>query len=924
MAVSRFIFGPFELDPLRLELRRDGIRLDVGARACRVLLVLVERAGRVVSQAELLATAWPGLHVEDVNLRVHIVALRKALSGGADRSVDITTVPREGYLFAGPVSAVDATEAPSQSPSRAPKRLSPLVGREETLKRLDYELNSHRIVTIAGAGGIGKTALALAIIAERAGKKDSACVFVDFSTSVSSLHVTAQIFQALKLEGTPNDISAHIERALKHRVILLVFDNCEHVIGDVAAIVTKLTSGTEGVSILATSREPLRVPGERVFPLEPLNCSPEGAVLTAQSALRYAAIQMFVEAAGLRSKAFSINDSNASLLGEVCRRLDGIPLAIELAAATSDTMTVREIAQRLDDRFAVLTRGTRTALPRHRTLRAAIDWSYDTLSKEEASVMCRVSVFPGRFTAVDAQAVAAVGALSNSAVHNALADLAAKSLVTVDVSNEVASFRFLETMRVYARLKLLESEEVSTIYARYVDYTLSRLSEVNQQKVAVTDLKQLHSAILDDWRTAHDWVTRTGDWHTALKLMAAGIGFCQSLNMKAEYIDRSSGTLRAIHVDVDDEITLQLEMQVCDYMAQMLIDTQPPEPLPFVDRIEVAALRSLDLSRRLKAPEYEMSALVTLTVAAQTSANSEKLLVYTSQVDELAKRSQNPELHRTAHYFNGYARHHRAEFGAALREYDRALKGAVPAKPGDAIAFDHVPSVRIFRARALWLRGEFQSSLEEMEDAHHLAIRGGHAPTIAWVAWGGGVCLYLWAGALERAAVSTKLFEDLAHEYSNPGWGRYVPSIHDATERLRHGGRSFGSGPVDWTPHAPSHADVMASIHCAFHRATDLQRIESVEKHWCAAEHFRSAGEHHLAAGHEIDAERYFVRALTTSEAQGAAAWEIRATLSLARLKIRQGKGAVARALLEPLINRFADSHANADLVHAAELLTAC
>ena len=144
VAVSRFIFGPFELDPLRLELRRDGIRLDVGARACRVLLVLVERAGRVVSQAELLATAWPGLHVEDVNLRVHIVALRKALSGGADRSVDITTVPREGYLFAGPVSAVDATEAPSQSPSRAPKRLSPLVGREETLKRLDYELNHRR------------------------------------------------------------------------------------------------------------------------------------------------------------------------------------------------------------------------------------------------------------------------------------------------------------------------------------------------------------------------------------------------------------------------------------------------------------------------------------------------------------------------------------------------------------------------------------------------------------------------------------------------------------------------------------------------------------------------------------------------------------------------------------------------------------
>lgn len=914
--MSTFLFGPFELDPHRLELRRDGARLQLGARTCRVLLALVERAGRVVSPAELLAAAWPGVYVEEINIRVHIVALRKALSG-VGRDVEITTIPREGYLLSASVSVADGAETPAAPRSRPPKRLAPIVGREDDLARIGQLLAVHRIVTIIGAGGIGKTALALAAI-EQPGGADAERVFVDFSTSVSSLHVTARIVEALELEGTPNDVNAHILRALERRNILLVFDNCEHVIEGVASIVVGLTNGTDGVSILATSREPLLVPGERVFSLEPLSCAPEGAPLTTESAMHYAANQMFVEAACLRSNAFAVNDSNALLLSEVCRRLDGIPLAIELAAAANDTMTIGELARRLDDRFDILTRGMRTALPRHRTLQAAIDWSYDALNTNQALLMRRLGVFPGKFTADDAQAVASDRGLSASLVHHGLADLTAKSLLTVDVSGETATFRFLETLRVYARLKLFESEDASAIPARFVDFTLVQLGRVGSREGSDLELKREYNEILDNWRAAHDWATRTNDWRIALQLLDAGIDLCQTLNLKPEFIHRSGSTLGLMPAAVSDEEVLQLEMSVCNQRAEMLIDMQPAS---FVEMTEATASRCLEIAARLNSDEHQMRALVSLTVAAQSAANREKIRLHTSQAHEFAQRVRNPSFMRTAYYLNGFDRYNTGDFNGALSELNNALAGAVAANSLTHAAFDHVPSVRIYRARALWARGEFLSSLDEIEEAHHSAVDGGHAPTLAFVAWGGSLMIYLWAGAVERAAASAQLFEDLAREHSNPGWASYIPSMREAVERLSRGQRSYGAGPFNWAPHVSSHADVMTSLHCAFHRPIDLQRIEVTPQHWCAAEHLRSAGEHHLATGRPNDAETFFLRALSVSVSQGNAAWEIRATLSLALLRIQQEQFADARSLLEPIVERFAAPHLNADLVYATDLL---
>nr|WP_281721916.1 NB-ARC domain-containing protein [Nitrosomonas nitrosa] len=826
-------------------------------------------------------------------------------------------------MFTGTVSEVRETGARAGLTRRAPRLLSPLLGRTTALQRLSDAIKNHRIVTIVGAGGIGKTALALSVAGEHPLGENTECVFIDFSTSTSALHVAGRVLDALELEGSPHEAAAHMVNALQRKSMLLIFDNCEDVIEHVATIALALTRGTEQIAVLATSREPLRVTGECLLPLEPLSCSPEGAELTAEMAMSYAAIQMFVEAARLRSNAFTLNDTNASLLGDICRKLDGIPLAIELAAATIDAMTISELAQRLDDRFSVLTRGSRTALPRHRTLQAALDWSYETLTDTEAAVMRRLGVFPAKFTLADAQVVAATASAASS-LHGTLAELSAKSLISVDVSEETTSFRLLETMRVYARLKLLESDESSEAHARFVEYTLSRLNDINTAQDPVGAFQRLHSGILDDWRAAHDWVTRTGDWHTALKLMEAGIGFCRSHNIKTEYTERAAATLRITPHDVGDEIASKSEMRVCDQMAQMLVDTQPPDGSPFIERIDAAATRALAAAMRLNATDYQMSALVTLMVGAITAANTERVLNGASQVQEFADRTQDPDFLRTAHYLAGYAGWYSGAFGVAMRDLTKSLVGAVSPKPGAAMAFDHIPCVLMVRSRVLWLRGEFQASLDEIEEAHRLAIEGGDVPTIAWVAWGGGLCVYWWAGDVERGAASAKIHEDLALEYSNPGWARYLPSQREAELRFRRGERSFGVGPIDWVPHVASHADVMTSVHCGFHRPADLQRIEADPRHWCAAEHLRAAGEHHLIAGRTNAAEAYFARALATAKGQGAVAWEIRASLSLARLRIQRNEIAQAREILDPLVERFRDAGVNADIVLAADMLASC
>jgi predicted ATPase/DNA-binding winged helix-turn-helix (wHTH) protein len=450
-------FGPFKLSSGERILRRDGFVLPLGGRALEILIYLVLRSGEVVTKKELIDHAWPNLVVEEGSLRVHIATIRKALGDGQFGNRYIVNIQGRGYCFVAPVSRLSAASRPLDDGSTSkkggpefPPRLSRMIGREVAVDTISAQLMTGRLLTIVGAGGIGKTTVAISIGRRLLKEFGDLVYFIDFGSLKDALLVASATGSALGLPINERDPVPSLIAALRHRRMLLVFDSCEHVIETASVLAERLFNEAPQVHILATSREALNVEGEQVHRLAPLECPSEGAHLTAEEALVFAAVRFFIERATANQARFSFTDSDAPVVADICRKLDGIPLAIELAAGRVSAYGIREVATLLDQRFGLLWRGRRTALLRHQTLTATLDWSYDLLRELEQTILRRLSVFVGIFTLEAAHSVAAGDDVDDALVISAIADLVTKSLVAADTSDAIAHFRLLDTTRAYA------------------------------------------------------------------------------------------------------------------------------------------------------------------------------------------------------------------------------------------------------------------------------------------------------------------------------------------------------------------------------------------------------------------------------------------------------------------------------------------
>jgi DNA-binding winged helix-turn-helix (wHTH) protein len=388
-----FIFGSFRLIPAQRVLLDDGKPLRLGSRALDILITLVEHAGETISKEQLIAQTWPDTVVDDGALRVHVSALRKALGDGRAGRHYVANNPGRGYAFTAPVGRENTASAPVAPTGMAeagnlPAALTRIVGRDDVIAALAMQLARRRFLTIVGPGGIGKTTVAVAVAdCVRASYKDGAWFVALASLSDPDL-VPSAIGAALGVPPSGGDHTRALASWLHDRSALLVLDNCEHIIGAAAALAETLLKAAPHAGILATSREPLRAEGEWLHRLAPLELPPQAeASPTAAEALSYSAVELFNERATAATDSFVLDDTDVPAVLEICRRLDGVPLALELAAARVDTFGVRGLAARLDDRFAVLTSGRRTALPRQQTLRATIDWSYDLLPEPERRLL---------------------------------------------------------------------------------------------------------------------------------------------------------------------------------------------------------------------------------------------------------------------------------------------------------------------------------------------------------------------------------------------------------------------------------------------------------------------------------------------------------------------------------------------------------
>jgi predicted ATPase/DNA-binding winged helix-turn-helix (wHTH) protein len=434
-------FGPYRLLAAQRLLLEGDKPVRLGGRAFDILTALVERAGEVVGREELIARAWPTTFVEEANLKFQVSALRRALGDGQGDNRYVVTVVGRGYNFVAPIREDEPSRA-SPSPTIAPAALHNLpfattrmIGREEITTTLVAQFSHQRLVTVVGPGGVGKTTVGLAIAERMIGAYEHGVWLVDLAPLRDPGLVPSAVAAVLGLEIRAEDPLHALVAALRDNRTLLMLDNCEHVIDATAGLAAAVLSGTSGVKILATSREPLGVPGERLHRLGPLNSPEPSSTLTAAEAAAFPAVQLFVERVTAIVEDFTLTNANAPLIVAICRRLDGLPLAIEFAAARVEALGVEGLAARLDGSLRRLLKAQRrTTVPRHRTMQAVIDWSCGLLSEDEQRFFRALGIFAGGFDAEAATAVAMDAATTGVKAIDRLVDLVTKSLVVADVS----------------------------------------------------------------------------------------------------------------------------------------------------------------------------------------------------------------------------------------------------------------------------------------------------------------------------------------------------------------------------------------------------------------------------------------------------------------------------------------------------------
>ncbi len=548
---ATFRFGSCELLPARRQLLVDGQPAPLGARAIDLLHALVERRDRTVPKAELLDIVWPDVFVEEANLHVQVSGLRKIL--GSDV---IATVPGRGYRFIAPLENESASSTPAPAPTAVhnkalPAHPVPLIGREQELSELARYLSGQTLVTVTGAGGMGKTRLALAVASLLAEKWRDGVAWVEAASVFDLTQLLSAVAQAARVTAGAHSADK-VAVALQSHSMLLVIDNCEHLLESVRLLVLALRREAPSVHILLTSQAAMRIQGEQIFALQPL-ALPRADDVPDE---RFGALQLFAERARAVDRRFALDASNGPVVADICRQLDGLPLAIELAAARVNLLGVHGLRDKLSDRLQFLTVGPRDLPQRHQTLRAALQWSHSLLNPAEQAVLRQLGVFVGGFTLDLAQHVAADGAsgsLDSWAVLEALGTLVDRSLVSVD-AGEPVRYRLLETMRVFALEQLATAGETAAARARHARAVANLFATVDEArwgdsgKASASEVAQRLQPEVDNARAALDWAVEAADWALAITLAGAAATLYMQLGLIGELLPKLNA-MRA-HLDV--------------------------------------------------------------------------------------------------------------------------------------------------------------------------------------------------------------------------------------------------------------------------------------------------------------------------------------------------------------------------------------
>ncbi len=530
-------FGEFKLDRRQRELRREGRPVAIGPTAFVILLALVEADGRLVNKENLISRAWGRSFVGDNRLHVHINGLRKLIGDAR-----IITEQRRGYRFvaevdearrkAHPVSAhhqsgnIRWRSASLAGPSR-------LIGRRAQLLGLARLMKRGRLVTLVGTGGVGKTRLALHIGDKSLVSYPDGVWLVELGSIRDGSLVADTVATTLGLKvGEDAAALGALTRFLADKTLLLILDNCEHVVSAVSELCGAILGAASNVRILATSREALQCPGELQFEVAPLDV-PTEAEIRPEAMRATPAVELFLERARATGTNFSLEDKDLAVVARTCRRLDGLPLAIEIVAGWTGILGLDSLSAELDASLQVMPRSRTAADPRHSTLRATLQWSYDLLTAPERTVLSRLAVFAGGFSLGAAKSIAADAEIPERQIFEVVGNLIRKCMVTVVAGTQ--RYRLLETTRAFALERLSELDQLGTARRRHCAYVLEFVGEASEEWERTSDAIWLarYGIILDDLRLALDWAINN-DSRLAIMLAGSSWPLWRELSLRAE------------------------------------------------------------------------------------------------------------------------------------------------------------------------------------------------------------------------------------------------------------------------------------------------------------------------------------------------------------------------------------------------------
>jgi non-specific serine/threonine protein kinase len=518
-----YAWRDFALDLERGCLLRGGLDVKLRPKSFQVLTHLVERHGCLVEKEELIRAVWPDTFVSEDSLAKCLGDIRRAF--GKDSEGFLKTVPRRGYIFDGPVEK-QGFDAPDRHPHNLPSQATTFVGRAAELADVLKLLQEARLVTLTGAGGCGKTRLALEAAARLIAAFPDGVWLTELGDLTEERLVVVSVAASMGLRPDPaQPMPQRLTQYLRTRTALLVLDNCEHLLAPCAELAEALLRSCPGVRLLATSREPLRIAGERAFRVPSLTLPRDAAPV--DEIARTEAVTLMLERTRLALPSFELTAANAPGVAHICRRLDGIPLAIELAAARTRVLSIDQIASRLDDRFRLLVGGSRTAPPRQQTLHAAVEWSHELLTEAEKQLFRRLSVFAGGFTLGTAAEVCDE-ASSELELLQGVSGLVDKSLVLADEDPESGRrFRMLETIREYSSELLSASGEQPRLRGRHLA-CFRRLAAVARREL----VGPKQSAWLRRLELEHDNFRAALGWcESSPERTEAGLELCAGLHM---------------------------------------------------------------------------------------------------------------------------------------------------------------------------------------------------------------------------------------------------------------------------------------------------------------------------------------------------------------------------------------------------------